>query len=323
MRNTVPYLRVTSFYQCEAVWIMLAILIGMLIPAVSVAQQPTSTESTTTYEVTKDIVYAIRPKQPELPEEQFKLDLYAPVEPGSRPVVVYLDGSGEVKEFGLPLMRTLAEKGVLAISINFDGAHPSDAITNHGRGFREMAETLACAIRFAQRKALDYGEKPTHLCLVGFSLGGGLAAQTALDGDKIEQQWEEFSVDRGGPPRQVNCEVKEGTLHVDSLVGIAGAYDPFIGYPGKWGRDWLQANDPKLWEMFYSSIGKNLDLKVRLIHGKEDRTIPLENSSAFKAALSDAGYDVKLIPFDGGHVVRTRLTVQTIMDVLRDLSENE
>ncbi len=274
-------------------------------------------------EVTKDIVYAVRPEQSELPEEQFKLDVYAPVEPGNRPVVVYLGGMGEVKEFGLPLMNALAEQGVLAVSINFHGLHPRDAINNNGRGFWEMVETTACALRFARKKALDYGGKPTQLCLVGFSLGGGLAAQMALDEDELDQQWEEFSSRRGAPPRQVRCEVNEGSLHVDALVGISGAYDAFVGYDGKWGRDWLQANAPELWEMFYSAIGKNPDLKVRLIHGEHDNTIPLKNSSAFETVLSEAGYDVELIPFDGGHIVRTDLTVKTILDVLRDSSGNE
>ena len=325
MRNTVSYFRVTSFHLRGIAGFMLAIGIGILIPAVSVAQQPTLTESTTTYEVTKDIVYAIRQAQPGLPEEQFTLDLYTPSEPANRPVVVYLGGGrGEVKELGLPLVQALAKQGVLAISINYHTMGAKDALLHHGRGFREMAETAACAIRFARKSALDRSRgEAAKLCLVGFSLSGGLAAQIALGGDKIEQQWEEFSVGGGGPPRQVNCEMKEGSLHVDALVGIAGAYDAFIGYDGKWGRDWLQENDPELWEMFYSMIGKNPDLQIRLIHGEHDRTIPLENSSAFEAALSDAGYDVELIPFDGSHLVRTDLTVKTIMDVLRDLSENE
>jgi acetyl esterase/lipase len=143
------------------------IFVCIWLPVFSLAQQ---------IEVTKDIVYAVRPEQPEWPEEQFKLDIYAPAEPGNYSIVVYLHSMSEVKEYGLPLMQALAEKGVIAISINFDGAHPSDAITNHGRGFREMAETAACAIRFAHKKALDYGDNVTQLCLVGFSLGGGLAA---------------------------------------------------------------------------------------------------------------------------------------------------
>lgn len=73
-----------------------------------------------------------------------------------------------------------------------------------------------------------------------------------------------------------------------------------------------------MWEMFYSSLGKNLDLKVRLLHGEHDTVIPFENSSEFEAVLADAGYDTELIQFDGGHDLPFELTVKTVMEVVRD-----
>ncbi len=327
MCNTVSYRCVSCFCHRIVVQMLLVVLSWCWTPAVSIAQQssPTSTESPVPYsvEVRKDIIYAIRPPQAEWPEAQFMLDIYAPTEPGTWPVVVFMHGSGETKDLWPYLMRALAEQGVIAVSINYHGMTPRDAITNDGRGFREMAETAACAIRFARKKALDYGGKATQMSLVGFSMGGGLAAYMALGEDEITHQWEEFAASKGGPPQQVTCEVNEGELHVDALVGIAGAYDAFVGYNGKWGGDWLQANDPDLWKMFSSAIGKNLDMKIRLLHGAHDSTIPFENSSAFEAILSDAGYDVELIQFDGGHLVRVELTVNTVMDVIRDYPGHE
>jgi dipeptidyl aminopeptidase/acylaminoacyl peptidase len=64
-------------------------------------------------------------------------------------------------------------------------------------------------------------------------------------------------------------------------------------------------------------------MKVRLLHGEHDRRVPFEISSKLEALLSDAGYDVKLIPFDDGHVVRTELTVKTILDVIHIESGND
>lgn len=101
-------------------------------------------------------------------------------------------------------------------------------------------------------------------------------------------------------------------------MGVAGAYDAFVGTDGKYGREWLQDKDPELWEMVNSSLGENLDLKVRLIHGEHDSTIPFENSVEFDTALAEAGYDTVLIPHDGYHEIPTESTVETIMEVARD-----
>jgi predicted esterase len=112
--------------------------------------------------------------------------------------------------------------------------------------------------------------------------------------------------------------VSQGSTHVDALVGIAGPYDGFVGYDGKYGREFLQEEDPDLWKLFYGSIGENPDLKVRLLHSETDSTIPYENSVEFEATLAEAGYDVKLIQFSGGHNVPLELTVETVMDAVKD-----
>ncbi len=301
-------------------------LVAMLVIAGLFLTARTSPTATTTIgstiplpvEITRDVIYATRPQQQERPEMNFTLDVCAPTEPGDWPVVVCVHGLLQTKYLWDMLIRAIAEQGVVAISINYPSMHPSVAVMNHGRGFREMAETVACAVRFARTKALDYGSNAAQVTLVGFSLGGGAAAQVALVGDDLDRQWEEFAFNRGGPPRQVHCEVNGGSAHVDAFVGIGGTYPPFVGCDGKYGREWLQAKDPEMWEMFYSSVGKNLDLKVRLLHGKHDMAIPFENSSEFQAVLADAGYDTELIQFDGGHFVPYELTVKTIMQVIRD-----
>ncbi len=186
-----------------------------------------------------------------------------------------------------------------------------------------MAETAACAIRFAHKTIVDSGHHATPVILAGFSLGGGLAVHVALVADEIDHQWEHFASQQGGPPRQVLCEVHEGPVHVDALVGIAGAYDGFVGYEGKWGREWLQANDPALWELLYSAVGRNPELRVRLLHSESDSTIPLENSLAFEAVLLEAGYDVEVISFDGGHVIPPDVTAKAMWEVIRDDPGNE
>jgi predicted esterase len=266
--------------------------------------------------VTKDLVYA-NGQQPDNPIE-WKLDYYAPTDPGDWPLLLFLPGLGEKKEGWTILPQAIAEQGVIVSVIGYPNMGPTTAFQDNGKGYREMAETVACAIRFARSRASDFGSYTAPVLIAGFSFGGGVGSHVALFGTSLERRWEEYAASLGGPPRQVDCEVNQGSTHVDALVGIAGPYDAFVGYDGKYGREFMQERNPELWKMFYGSIGENPDLKVRLLHSKTDFVVPYENSVEFEAVLAEAGYDVKLIQFIGGHTTPLELTVQTVMDVFRD-----
>ena len=164
-----------------------------------------------------------------------------------------------------------------------------------------MAESAACAIHYARARASEQGSESPVVVLAGHSQGGGVAAIAALFGSGIEARWEEYAVARGGPPRQVDCEITDGSTHVDAIVGLGGTYDMNVGYEELYGRDFMQKRDPDLWEFLYGSIGENPDLRVRLLHGETDTVVPYNVSVAFEVVLAEAGYDVRLIPFDGGH----------------------
>ena len=120
----------------------------------------------------------------------------------------------------------------------------------------------------------------------------------------------------GGPPAQYDCAVSEASTRVDGFVGIAGAYDLFVGYEGTYGRDFLLEHEPDLWEMLWGTVGLHPELRVRLIHGDSDGVIPLENSAGFEAVLAEAGYDVELVEFEGGHFPPGDLAVETVMELV-------
>jgi acetyl esterase/lipase len=257
--------------------------------------------------------------QPDAAPSNWKLDVTAPDEPGTWPIVVFTRGVGSGKENYVTYNRAIAERGAVVFTMDWPTRYPTYAINDNGKGFREILETLACAIRFARARASDFGGDPERIILVGYSLGGGAGAQVALLGDEADRLWKEFASLRGGPPPQVDCAVSGFSAHVDAFVGIAGTYGTFVGTNGWYGREWLQAEDPELWEMFYSSLGQNQDLIIRLIHGEGDQEIPFENSAEFAALLAEAGYDVVLTPFDSElHYVPLELTVETVMEVARD-----
>jgi acetyl esterase/lipase len=239
------------------------------------------------------------------------LDVYAPIEPGAWPVVVFAHGLIETKEKYADLGQAIAEQGAVVFTVNWPASPPSVAVYENGVRFRERYETLACAIRFARAMASDYSGDPARVTLAGFSMGGAAGAYSALVGDDLDRLWEEFSSARDGPPPQVDCVVNGVSAHVDAFVGIGGCYN--------W-IDMVQVRYPELWELnsSYTHLGKNPDLKVRLIYGEEDSDCPFEFGVQFDTALAEAGYDTALIPFDGRHQIPAQLTVEEIMKVAGD-----
>ncbi len=291
-------------------WVVVVLLIGVAGCGGSDAETaaPATTANDSPSVVTRDLVYATFGERP------LNLNIYAPTGSGDWPIVIHFPGADGMTAAWLP--EDLVAQGVIVFVTDYPRMTPTSAVEDRGSGYRAMAESAACAIRFARARASQLGSDAPIVVVSGFSMGGGPAAHAALFGASLESSWEEFALNRGGPPRQVDCEIGDGSTHVDALVGMGGAYDGFVGYQGKYGREWMQERDPELWQLLYSSIGENPGLKVRLLHGDADGEIPYENSVEFQATLADAGYDVSLVSFAGGHYMPPELAVPTIMEVI-------
>ena len=52
--------------------------------------------------------------------------------------------------------------------------------------------------------------------------------------------------------------------------------------------------------------------------GKWTLIFRYENAAAFESTLVEAGYDVELTQFGEGHTVPIDLTIQTILDVVKE-----
>lgn len=250
-----------------------------------------------------------------------KLDLYTPADSGDWSILLFLPGSGQPTGTHSRLAQTVAERGAIVLVVGYPAVDPEFAILQRGKGYREIAETVACALHFARATALESGNETPFVAISGFSYGGGAGTHNALAGENVAQIWEAIAAPSGEPPSQVECTVSEGSTHVDALIGIAGAYDAFVGYDGRYGRDFMQGHDPALWELFIGTLGENADLKIRRLHSETDGIIPYENSVYFSSLLMEEGYDVQLIPFDGGHSVPIDLTVETVLNVFSERSD--
>ena len=273
---------------------------------------PTTTLDEQALPVTEvDLAYATSAEGP------LTLDMHAPVRPADAPIVLYLPGRG--RDSAPPwIVEGLVDEGAFVFVVRYAAtdSSPEKILADHGADAGAQAQSVACAIHYARSRASNFGNNDPLVVLTGFSNGSGLGAHTALFGSTLEERWDEYAA-QGGPPRQVECEMTEGSTHVDVLVGMGGNYDVFVSiYDGKYGRAYQQELDPELWEFLSSSIGVNLDLKIRLIHGTSD-WIPVEGAAEFTALLSEAGYDAELTTFDGGHATAPLdLFLPIVMEVL-------
>jgi len=241
------------------------------------------------------------------------LDLYLGAGGEDAPMVVFIDGHGLSRKARTVLPSALAEQGLnVAVVDGHPGlGTPEASLAEGGGGLRELVETVACAVRYA--RGSEYGSETAPLVLSGYSYGGGSGSHVALAGEDFASLWEEFS-ESGGPPSRVACTT-EGSTRVDGLVGIGGTYDIFLGQEGRFSDQLWQEEAPALRELFQGTVGLHPELKVRLLAGDSD-WLPIEIPAGLEAVLAPAGNDVKLIQFEGGHVVPHDLAVEQIMELV-------
>lgn len=271
-------------------------------PEPAAISSPTAAASEHKIEKTSDIHYAT------VDEKRTELDVYAPSESGPWPVMIIVHGVAQSRVVFSDLSEAVASEG--AVVYNIDAKFEVPFITSIQR--------IACAVRFARATAADYGGDPSRITLVGHSAGASTGAVVALAGDDYEG----------------DCVVTEGSALVDALVAYEGG-GYLQGDGTRYDHTYLIDEDPELWRAIdpYSQIGRNLSLRVRLIHGDDnDRywsDVPPERSIEFHQALADAGYDVELFIVEGDpHQALTdsyyeafALTVQQAMELAQSSSK--
>jgi hypothetical protein len=252
-----------------------------------------------TVEVTKDVEY-VKLLAPGAPAQT--LDVYAPTGPGPWPVIVLNHAWYQTKDAVVysGLAKELAGRGfvVFAPSRRSDLATLFEGAEDNGRVFREVQESWACAYRFAREKAADYGGDADQLTVFSHGTSG---LQTLFMGDDLQQTWEEFASQHGGPPPQTECLVDGGTAQVDRFVGYAGEFE--------WYEE-LQDKHPELWELtsLLHLSDRDPNLRLHLVFGEMGNPANIEQAIEYRQALVDAGYDATLttlpdekfqIPFRG------------------------
>lgn len=197
-----------------------------------------------------------------------------PGQAGAAPLVVLVPGGGwrSADPWGLiPLAERITASGASTVLITY-------RTTSSGSTFPEAADDVACAIRWSAAEVAARDHPATDVVVLGHSAGGHLAALVTFSG-------EEFGRSCPNP-----------AVPVDGLIGVAGVYDieDFRDYLARWmgfaptekPQEWLRA-DPLTWARDGGRLPPSL--RVLLVHGEDDTTVPPAQTALLCEVLDDKG----------------------------------
>lgn len=218
--------------------------------------------------VASDVAYGDGPRR--------KLDIYAPVEAGKRPlpIIVFIYGgswSGGTREGYQFAARALSAAGFVTVVPDYRLVPEV-----HFPGF---LQDCAQAVRWTRAHAAQYGGDPDRIVLVGHSAGAYNAAMLALDPQYL-------GADRAA---------------IRGFAGLAGPYD-FLPFDGPIVKTtfgaWPKPDETQ--PIHYANASAP---PMLLLHGGEDGTVWPKNSINLNAKLSSMGAssELKVYP-ELGHV---------------------
>jgi len=234
----------------------------------------------------RDVVYQALPGyRPQI------LDIYVPATPGPHPLVVYIHGggwmgghtrhSGALADFP-KVLAALAAEGFTVASLEY-------RLSGEAR-FPAQLQDANAALRFLRAHAAQYRIDSARVGLWGGSAGGHLSALTGVTCRNTQLD-----------PQAGNdgCVQAVVTWYgVYDFAGMAGrstgddAGAKLLGCDGPCATDKLRAVSP----VSYIDARSPPFL---LIHGENDKTVPVAQSHAGEAALRKAGVAVEAIYIPG------------------------
>jgi len=207
-----------------------------------------------------------------LPGVGVSVDL--PVEAPAAVVVLVPGGSWQTAdpEGWSPLAADLADNGLAAVTITY-GTSSTDS------HYPRPVDDVACAVAYAAEQVPD-----VPVVLVGHSAGAQLVALAGLVPDRDD----------------VTCPYPP--YPADAVVGLAGPYD--VTQTGGLAENLFgvpESEDPELWRDGnpLTWTAERPEVPFLLVHGEDDRDVPMHFTDDFAAALTEGGHDVTVEKLPG------------------------
>ncbi|MBK7645249.1 MAG: alpha/beta hydrolase [Planctomycetes bacterium] len=217
----------------------------------------------------------------------FTLDVLRPAKPNQAAVVFLISGGwisdhSMIKSFGADIEKAFADNGFTVFSV-VHGAQPRFKVN-------EIVEEVRTAVRFVHAHAADYGIDSNRVGVSGISSGAHLSLMIAGSADSPVN-----AVAAIAPPTDLANWGKPGfVLTDDPQLAI---FIPALGIDPKGPRSDIEAAARKLSPITYVNPKYPPTL---IVHGDEDRIVPLQQAQALDQALIKAGVDHQLAVVPGG-----------------------
>ncbi|MCH8823851.1 MAG: alpha/beta hydrolase [Planctomycetes bacterium] len=265
-------------------------------------ETPVENEDDDSIMVLRDIVYSTaQGKDGE--SIGLKLDVAFPKTTNGKPlpVVVYIHGGGYKtgsKSDGLELIKLFAQGKYFAVSIDY---RLSDVAP-----FPAAIYDCKAAIRFLRANSKDLGIDSNRIGVFGHSAGGHLSALLAVS-----------SNDRAF---EGNLAPKSESSAVKCVVDVSGPID-FLAFNEETRKRTLAAwlgTDKETYEKNAEAASPltyidSEDPPILIIHGVDDKIVPIEHAIKFNKALKEAGVKARFFVKDNsGHMINDADTLTMI-----------
>jgi acetyl esterase/lipase len=217
----------------------------------------------------------------------FTMDVLKPAKPNKAAVVFMVSGGwisdhSMLKSFMPDIEKVFVDGGFTVFEV-VHGAQPRFKVA-------EIVDQVRTAVRFVHAHAADYGVDTNRVGVSGISSGAHLSLMIAGSPDSPVN-----AVAAIAPPTDLADWGKAGFLLTDNPQ--MAIFVPALGFAPKAARSDIETLLKQLSPITYVNAKYPPTL---IVHGDDDKVVPLQQAHAMDEALAKAGVEHRLVVIPGG-----------------------